>query len=738
MSPPFQPFRALCVLLLMVALTTGADLRALGQDTTERQLERVEINPPAQRTATRAPSAGQGSGYGEPTPQDQPSSDSQAGASGTGSGSQSLIPSSSLSVVTDKSSVSSVGASALPSQVTVVTRQEIDRLDVRNYTDLFRTVPGVRSYTYGQGDVGHPMQIRGNSGGHGTDTCIYVDGVPQNFPSASQGGNGMSDISWLSPEMIDHIEVIKGPFSALYGNYAQAGVINIITKSSEPTPSMTVSGASFGGFRVLPIVTSQQWVPTPYVVNDYMTLDGYSENSQYKRWSSFNKVTVPIWNGCLSLRFNYYRSDWGAPGFPYIDYVLKGIFDRRAAVNPTDLGYQRTWSAVANYAPSGTDAGLYFTGYVEKYEKYRWSTIIPDPQRLQNDDRTFYGGRIFYNLVFGNFASAIIGAESRYDRGMAQQFRTVSRQTTGTTNDYGLGLWNSALFVQGQIKLADSVKLVGGVRKDYFDMNVTNRLIPANSGIGYPTTLNPKVGFVVTPFKNVNIFGNKGLGFRAPAASEMSPVKTTAQRNFQLEAAQTDSWDLGFNATFLDQIYVAFDWYRTDMQNEVRTDATGNPYNVGNSKRTGYEVEARYYPSSQVNVFANYSWVDAKVKNPATAGQDLVTGVAQDVIKGGIALTYDLTPDVKFLGDFYCEYVGEQPFYFGTNRTPQYGPDYVLYALKLAWQGRNWGIFTGAKYQPKELSSDSISSAGNSTVGYHFTFTPRPLWDLNGGFKYTF
>jgi outer membrane receptor protein involved in Fe transport len=672
-------------------------------------------------------------------PPEQPYPDPRMGEIETDAALQSLIPSSSLSVVTDKSSVSSVGATALPSQVQVVTRQEIDRLDVRNYTDLFRQVPGIRAYSYGQGDVGHPMQIRGNAGGHGVDTCIYVDGVPQNFPSASQGGNGMSDISWLSPEMIDRIEVIKGPFSALYGNYAQAGVINIITKNSEPTPSMTLSGASFGGFRVVPIITSQIWVPTPFVVNDYQTLDGYAENSQYKRWSSFNKVTAPIWTGNLSLRVNYYRSDWGAPGYPYIDYVRKGLFDRRRAVNPTDLGYSRRWSAVANYAPSGTDAGLYFTAYVEKYEKYRWSTFLPDlAQRVQDDDRTFYGGRIFYNLVFGNFASMMIGAESRYDRGMAQQFATVNRQTTGTTNDYGLWLSNWSLFIQGQVKLADSLKIVGGVRKDYFDMDVNNRLIPANSGRGYPTTLSPKVGFVVTPFNNVNVFGNKGFGFRAPAASDMSPAKTTARSNFQLQVAQTDSWDLGFNATFFDQIYVAFDWYRTDMENEVRTDATGNPYNVGNSKRTGYEVEVRYYPSSQVNIFANYSWVDAKVKNPATAGQDLITGIAQDVIKAGIGFTFDLTPDVRFLGDLYCEYVGEQPFYFGKDTKPQYGPDYVLYNLKTAWQSRNWGLFAAAKYQPKELSSDSVSSAGNATAGYHFTFAPRPLWDLNGGIKYTF
>jgi outer membrane receptor protein involved in Fe transport len=726
------------MMVIIVVLITAAVPNALSQDATGPQLERVDVEPPERTARSRDARPGRLPAYDDATNLDQPSPDYETGLGGAYSGSQSLIPSSSLSVVTDKSSVSSVGSAALPAQVTVVSRREIDRLDVRNYTDLFRTVPGVRSYTYGQGDVGHPMQIRGNSGAHGVDTCIYVDGVPQNFPSASQGGNGMSDISWLSPEMIDRIEVIKGPFSVLYGNYAQAGVINIITKNSEPTPSMTLSGASFGGFRAVPIITSQAWVPTPFVVNDYQTLDGYAENSQYKRYSSFNKVTAPIWNGYLSLRVNYYKSDWGAPGFPYIDYVLKGIFDRRSAVNPTDLGYSRRWSAVANYAPSGTDAGLYFTAYVEKYEKYRWSTILPDPQRLQDDDRTFYGGRIFYNVVFGNFASMIIGAESRYDRGMAQQFKTVNRQTTGTTNDYGLGLANHSLFIQGQAKLADSLKLVGGVRKDYFDMDVTNRLIPASSGSGYPTTLSPKVGFVLTPLSGVNIFGNKGLGFRAPAASEMSPAKTTARSNFELQVAQTDSWDLGFNATFIDKVYIAFDWYRTDMENEVRTDATGTPYNVGNSQRTGYEVEAKYYASDQINIFANYSWVDAKVKNPTTVGQNLVTGVAQDVIKAGIELTYDLTPDVKFLGDLYCEYISQQPFYFGTDPTPQYGPDYVMYNMKMAWQGRNWSLFAAAKYQPKELSSDSVSSAGNKTVGYHFTFRPRPLWDLNGGLKYTF
>jgi len=648
-----------------------------------------------------------------------------------------LIPSSSLSVVTDKSSVSSVGATALPSQVTVVTRQEIDRLDVRNYTDLFRTVPGVNAFWYGQGDIGNPIQIRGFYSNHGADTLVYVDGVPQVFPSDPHQ-NGLVDIAWLTPEMIDRIEVIKGPFSALYGNFAQAGVINIITKNSEPTPSITFSGASYGGFRTVPIITSEALVPTPFVVNEYLTLDGYRDNSQYKRWSSFNKVSAPLWNGCLSLRFNYFRSDWGAPGYPFIDQVQQGIVSRTSAVNSTDLGNQRTWSAVANYSPAGTDAGLYLTAYVESYYRNRWAqTTAISPQLWNHSDRTFYGGRIFYNLVFGNFASVIIGAESRYDSGIGQTFTTLNREPIPPPDpnlaNYGFGLWNPALFVQGQIKLADSVKLVGGVRKDYFTDNVENRVIPAASGTGCPTTLSPKIGFVVTPFKNVNIFGNKGLGFHAPAANELSPATPGSLTNFQLAVAQTDAWDLGFNATFLDQIYVAFDWYNTDMQNEVVL-IVDQETNIGNTRRTGFEVEARYYPSNQINIFVNYAWVDATVKNPQTPGQDLVPFISRDSIKAGIEFTYCLTPDVRFLGDIYCEYAGQQPSYFGTNPQPTYGPDFVLYNLKMALQGRHWGLFGAAKYRPKELSSEFVEGG----VGNHFIFSPDPLWDLNGGVKYTF
>lgn len=725
-----RSMRVLCVILVFIA---AGSLPAVGQDTPSGQLERIEVEPPAQRPAPRTPRYDEGARYDQSTPWEPELSDSESRAGETGAGLASVMPS--LSLITEESAIS-MSSEALPTQVQTVTKQEIERFPVRTLSDLFRTVPGVRAFSQERGDIGETMQIRGNSGGHGQNTAIYVDGVPQNFSSSSGIGNGGADAAWLTPEMIERIEVIKGPFSALYGNHAQAAVINIITKDSDPSPNMVVSGASFGGFRTVPVISSDAWMPTPFVVNEYRTVDGYRENNFYRRFSSFSKVTIPFWDGKLSARFNYYRSEWGSPGYPLMSSVKKGLVDRRSAVNPNEGGDQHRWAAVVNYSPTQSAGGLYFTSYVESYKREHSYTSLTTMQETSYPyDTISYGGRIFYNFLFGNFASLAIGMEGRYDNAVSQSFRVQNRQRTSTVTDYDLTLSNTALFAQAQVKPVEQVKIVAGIRKDYFHNKVENLLKPENSGTGRPHTFNPKIGIVITPIKNINIFGNKGIGFRTPSASEMSP--TSGSKDFELAVSKTESWDLGFNAMFLDCIYIAFDWYQTDMEKEVRM-INNQPFNVGNSQRNGFEVEARYYPSDVMNLFANYAWVDATVKNPSTPGQDLVKGVAKHVIKGGMEFTFDLAQDIKLLGSLYVEYIGHQPFYFGTDPVPKYPPAYVLYPLKVACEGRHWSAFLSARYQPQEFSSNRIGTGKDSTGRYDFTFTPEPMWDLTSGLKYTF
>lgn len=714
----------LCVIL---ALTIAGSLPALGQETSSGELERIDVEPPERRAAPRRAEPA----YDLSVPEDEMPWDTPSTPGESGLGSDSPMPP--LSVVTDKTEIS-MSPAALPSEVYVVTKEEIERLDVRNVADLFRKVPGMKAFNYGLGDVGDSFEMRGYTAAHGKDVGVFIDDVPQNFPSAAQGGNGMSDISWLTPEMIERIDVIKGPFSALYGNFAQAGIINITTRNSDPSPNLTVSGGSFGNIRGVGVVSFDFWHPTPFLVNEYQSIDGYRDNSQYKRFSTFNKGTTRIWDGLLSLRFNYYHSNWGEAGCLDLDEVKKGIVDRRSAADCSAGGDQRRWAFVVNYSPVEKQSGLYLSAYVGNYEKNRFLTWLPYPQSMVADDRAFSGGRIFYNFVFGNFASLAVGGQTRYDSGSAQKGSSVRRQVTAISQDYGLGLLNTAWFVQLQVKPADSLKFVGGVRGDYFQSRVDNRLIPLNSGKAWPSIISPRLGLVITPMKNLNLFGNKGLGFRSPAAEEMSPSSSSGTKNFQLAVAKTDSWDMGFNLTLFENLFLTADYYRTDMEREVRTIAE-EAVNIGNSERNGYEAEARFYASKEISLFANYAWVDAKVKNPTIPGQDKVPYVSEDVIKAGIEFTFDLTPDMQLLGDIYYEYMSGWPFYMGSSTKPYYAPDFDMYNFKFAWQGRNWGLFCAALYQPRQYSSDGVYPNASGTG---LVFVPRPVWDLNAGVKYTF
>jgi outer membrane receptor protein involved in Fe transport len=728
----------LCVVFLAVGLTTIADVTAMAQGTdTPRPLERVEINPPNQRAAARESSdAGSGSGSDQAPASDWSSSGERGNSSGTATGT--VGPASSLSVITGKSQVS-VGATSLPAQVQVVTPRDIQGLN--NWGDssnLFMKVAGVKALTWGQGLIGNGFAMRGfSTNGY---VGVFVDGVPQNLPSAA-GGTGKYDISWLAPEAIERIEIIKGPFSALYGDYALAGVVNIITKKSEPSPSLTSYGGSFGAFRAFGVLSREAWVPTPYLAEEYYTVDGYRDNSHIHWMSSFNKGSIQVFGGILSLRFNDFQADWGAPGYWPIDWVKSGLVERRTAFNTTDGGFQKRYEWVLNYAPACGERGLYATLYVDKWNHSRFYSFSGSTfanryspgQFARQDDRIYWGGRLYYNLVFGDVGSLIVGGETRQDQGETQQYNTIKRQRTTTVYDYDLRLSNWAVFLQGQIKPAEYLKIVGGVRWDYFTQDFDNLVRPQNSGRGFPFIRSPKIGFVVTPTENFNIFGNIGCGFRSPVNLEVSPYAAKTKRDFGLEPPEVQTYDLGFNVSLFGNLYLAADYYHTNMQREIRS-VNGNPMVIGDTVRKGCELEARFYPTNNqdFSVYGNYGWVEARVIDPVTPGQFLVNDISEHTVKAGVSIQRDFGSGRNVLADLYYEYTSGAPYY-GSTAIPVFGPDYDVYNLKLTYTGNGWSSFLSARCKPREYSADYTWVSNNLLV-----FDPQPKWEFASGLTYTF
>jgi len=118
--------------------------------------------------------------------------------------------------------------SSAPGSVSVVNQKEIEKRNIQTIDEALNTLPGVfdRRAT-GLVDPIPYIQLRGMPGSQ--RTLLLLDGVAINDPFSG----GQKDLVGVAPENVDRIEVVRGPFSSLYGGYAMGGVVNVLTKMPE-------------------------------------------------------------------------------------------------------------------------------------------------------------------------------------------------------------------------------------------------------------------------------------------------------------------------------------------------------------------------------------------------------------------------------------------------------------------------------------------------------------------------
>ena len=115
----------------------------------------------------------------------------------------------------------------VPASISVITSEEIERKGATSVADLLRDVPGVE-IMLNSSPASQRVMIRGEASQR---TLILIDGQKISENKSMDGAPMLID-----PNMIERIEVIKGPASVLYGSEAIGGVVNIITKKAGDKP----------------------------------------------------------------------------------------------------------------------------------------------------------------------------------------------------------------------------------------------------------------------------------------------------------------------------------------------------------------------------------------------------------------------------------------------------------------------------------------------------------------------
>jgi outer membrane receptor protein involved in Fe transport len=628
----------------------------------------------------------------------------------------------------------STAASALPAATTTINAANVAATPITSYGDVFRPLPGFYVSNYTQGAIGYGIALRGfTEAEHGRDVAVFIDGMPLNEVGSLHTPNYV-DLNPLIPETVRSIEVIRGPFSVEYGDSNLGGSVNIVTKRSEPFASIGVEGGSFGTLRSVGTYSQTGGWMEPYVVLEGYRTDGYRDNSFIDRLNSFNKFTMPVADGLLSVRMQAYETRSGAASYINRDAVLTGALSPKFAVNPTDGTDRSMQNIVANYASGERDQELTGTFYVNRFDHDRYADF-GGGQRVQHDDRVYLGGTI-RKVWTGAIHDAVpvqllVGGNWRTDFIDTFQASTVNRQIVAKTLDVGVDQTNLAGFAQLQVKPVQWLKLTGGARYDHFFFDIDDKLalnqITSDSGVW-----SPKGGVSITPLSWLEFFGNYGEGFRSPNA----PLELLS--NPSLTPFKLKSKEVGAALRFERWMVQASVW-STDIANEIFQAAPLLPLqNLGQSKREGYDLETRYWflrdRQNDLNLFANFTQMRAELIGRGDSR--FVPNVPQWLLNVGTEFSVATRNGERLSGMAFVSFVGKKYMSEdGLVATPSY--QRVNAKVAYSWP-TGWTAFGQAVWYPNDRTSEiaiNFGPATGATSADVFT-SPMPGLTLMAGLKY--
>jgi outer membrane receptor for ferrienterochelin and colicins len=492
-----------------------------------------------------------------------------------------------MSTVVVTASGTAVDIKEAPASISVITREDIERKPVTSLGELLSTIPGVTGGLSGTG-AQSKIKLRGLPEKY---TLILVDGKRQ---GNSAGINyrddlGQQDLDWISPEMIERIEVVRGPMSSLYGSDAMGGVINIITRKI---------GKRWSGSTSL----------------------NYSKPSDSDRGDTrqlgFN-ISGPLSDKFgLRLGGNYTdrASDEGTGGFPGSYQSTGG--SRKQNLNallnwqltPDQVlgieaaqGIQRATGSDARTASGGQAVYPWGLSKLEQTKfgishDGRWGDMTSKLNLVHNkyeDKGDTIGNNSKETTLDGRIDKPLKlwGLDQAMTLGMQWRRESLdNRDTIGLAPiDYaghpvvgsGLSATTWALFGEDQIFLRENLALTLGLRMDHHDK--------------YGSNWSPRAYLVYHPASEWTVRGGISRGFRAPGLKENSASAATQSGGNGCRSLAGMGWtSTSVNADGTRGCYMAGN---PDLQPETSTN-----FELGTSwDRAGWSLGATYFHTNFKN-----------------------------------------------------------------------------------------------------------------------------------------
>ena len=541
-----------------------------------------------------------------------------------------------------------------PSSVSIVTADEIRKYGYRTLADILRSV---RSFYTTYDRNYHYVGIRGfgRPGDYNVRLLLLLDGhrINDNLDDSASIGTEFA----IDVDLIDRVEVIRGPSSSLYGANAFFGVINIVTKRGQKLSGLETAAeaASFGKYK------GRLSYGDKFRNGLEMILSGsiYDSKGQDLYFKEFDDPATN--NGVAeNCDDDQYRSFFGR--LSCRDFILQGGYVSREKGIPT-ASFESEFNDPRNRTVDGQ-------AYVSLKYKHRFNNQLAVMARLSYNHYNYDGDYVFdyseddvpYILVNKDVGRGKCwGGELKLTKNLMAKHRFVlgaeyrdNIQQDQSNYDEKVYLddkrdaKNWALYVQDEFQILNPLIFNAGLRYDHYDT--------------FGGTANPRLGLIYTPIEKTSLKLLLGWAFRSPNAYELyyHDGEDTQKSNPDLKTETIETHELVVEQYLGRRLRgsVAGFYYEIDDLISQQTDPADELIvfkNLEKIEARGLELELEWTCDSGLRGRASYTF--QYVKNQQTG--DVLTNSPKHLAKFSIGV-----PLIK-----EKLFAGMESHYMSTRRT---------------------------------------------------------------------
>lgn len=532
-----------------------------------------------------------------------------------------------------------------------VGQRDLARRPLLREGELLETVPGMVLTQHSGGGKSNQMFVRGFNLDHGTDFATWVEGMPVNIVTHGHG-HGYTDLNFIIPELVEHIEYSLGNYYAEIGDFSAAGGAQFRLRERLDGPIAEVGLGADRYQRVLAAASADVGARGSFLVGgELKRYDGPWETPEdLSKVAGLARYTYTGGTSSLSVLGLAYDNSWHASDQIPLRAVEAGEIGRFGQIDPTLTGDTHRYSVSGRWTRSSAQLSQRIEAYAVHYDldlfgNFTYELEDPtdgDQHRQRDDGRWTFGANVAHLQSFdlaGRRHALTVGGQWRRDLADVSLARTQDRAVRALVRSDDVAQWSAGVYAELVSPWSEVFRTTLGLRGDLHRAEVRSNRIE-NTGTAGAEILSPKLSFAFGPWSGTEAYVSGGLGYHSNdargAVSTVDPV-TGDPLDPVAALVRSRGAEVGVRTSPATGLRSTLALWTVELDSElVFVGDAGTTEASDPSRRLGVTFANFYRISDEWSADLDVSFTRARFLE-VPEGEDRIPGALENVIAAGVS-----------------------------------------------------------------------------------------------------